>query len=264
MQSEDNYLFEKEIHSIRIDYLDDIDAGRFSVMNLVESFEKILKKSGQLQDYYFSKPISTLRNTIQEIVRNGALDVFEDDLGSTEDEDSTSVEDNTSIEDNTSVDDSTSIEDNAEDENNIEVEDNTGDVTSPRTRKKYTYSLYGQEYTDNLTDMMLNVFVKVLLKHPDIVDGLENQKGMYFVSKTNYEDPVNRTDEMPSYFKSCRYFEIGTGICIGTAGIDKIRSIAALIDLCGEDRDIFQSKDVELPSPGKAEGKRKKKDFFTY
>lgn len=117
----------------------------------------------------------------------------------------------------------------------------TGDVT---------YTLYGKEYTENQSTMMLRVFAQVLKRHEEIVPTLCNYKGMNCVSKINYELKENRED-MPSYFRVCKYFTYSTGsICVGTAYsfADKCKKIALLLNICGESNDILVSDQIELPA----------------
>ena len=123
------------------------------------------------------------------------------------------------------------------------------------------YWIYGKEYTENQSSMMLRVFAQVLKRHQDKVDQLPNQPFMNCASRTNYKEQANRTEKMPSYFRICEFFEFenGTSVCIGTAyGIaDKMKKIAALLRYCQEDRDIFWSEDVKLPdSRGGTPGRR--------
>ncbi len=116
----------------------------------------------------------------------------------------------------------------------------TGDVT---------YTLYGKEYTENQSTMMLRIFAQVLKRHEEIVPTLCRYKGMNCVSKTNYELEENRED-MPSYFRGCKNFEYSTGsICVGTAYSfqDKCKKIALLLHICGESHDILVSDQIELP-----------------
>lgn len=122
----------------------------------------------------------------------------------------------------------------------------TGDIT---------FTLYGKEYTYNQSDMMLTFFAQVLNRHQEFVEGLPERKGMNCASAVDYTKKENRAGEMPSYFNVCQYFKFdsGCGICIGTAyGInDKLKKMALLLDICGEDPSVFSSEQVELPEPGK-------------
>lgn len=116
-----------------------------------------------------------------------------------------------------------------------------------------TYTIYGKEYTDNQANMMLNVFAKVLQKHPDAVGKLlddPEQPLIRCVSKINYELRENKTASAPSRYNSGCYFDIGGGIFVGTAlnYPEKLRNIAQLLTICGEDFSILQSDQIELPS----------------
>ena len=122
----------------------------------------------------------------------------------------------------------------------------TGDVT---------YTLYGQEYTENQSDMMLRVFAQVLKRHQDKVDTLPEQEGMNCAAKyENIEKPGTK-EAKPSYFRVCANFEFdnGSAVCIGTAyGItDKMKKIVKLLEICGEDRSVFCSEQFELPNTKK-------------
>lgn len=118
----------------------------------------------------------------------------------------------------------------------------TGDIT---------YSLFGKEYTDNQSDMMLRFFGQVLMHHQDKVATLPECKGMNCASRIDYTKQENRNDSMPSYFRVCHTFSYDNGesVCIGTAyGIkDKLSKMANLLAICGESGNIFSSEQVELP-----------------
>lgn len=118
----------------------------------------------------------------------------------------------------------------------------TGDVT---------YTIYGKEYTENQSDMMLRVFAQVLKRHQDKVDSLPEQEGMNCAEKyENIEQPGTPASK-PVYFRTCNNFEFdnGSAVCIGTAysSGDKMKKIARLLEICGEDRSVFQSEQLELP-----------------
>ena len=118
----------------------------------------------------------------------------------------------------------------------------TGDIT---------FTLYGKEYTTNQADMMLTFFAQVLVRHQDIISELNSYKGMNFVSATDYSKKENKTDDMLPYFNSCHYFEFpnGDGLCVGTSFSvnDKLKKMALLLSICGEDTSVFHSEQVELP-----------------
>lgn len=120
----------------------------------------------------------------------------------------------------------------------------TGDIT---------YTIYGREYTHNQANMMLNVFAKVLQKHPDAVGKIlaDPEKPLIrCVSRVNYELPENKTDPMPSRYNAGCYFDIGGGIFVGTSlnYPEKLRNISQLLTICGEDFSILRSDQIELPS----------------
>lgn len=142
-----------------------------------------------------------------------------------------------------------------------EAEKQEGDQTSEESKEQHTkqftitgditFTLYGKEYTYNQSDMMLTFFAQVLHRHQDYVENLPDCKGMNCASAIDYTKNENRTADMPSYFRICQYFKFdnGQGVCIGTAyGIkDKLKKMAMLLDICGEDSSVFSSKQVELP-----------------
>lgn len=386
IQNKDNPLFSDIMESIKNEYIMKLGREKFSVMDLVSSFRKILKDSGKFQDNYFYKPIDTLIKTINEIIdENEKLkDVFE--VGDSEeyaitDEKNVDVKNTErninvhekmirsdinseaeleSIPKHNSVETFASYEEmekqysskqmfvidilacfiskysneaahklgyknmseafeklaerNQTSPNNIknirdtfdpffennnragwwqkkdaietrriaiidkmqsfssvdmayefvasvigdlsEIESDSAcdDVVEKGSRGKsstgdITYSIYGREYTDNQSNMMLNVFAKVLKKHPEKVNTLSEQQGMNCVSKIDYTDAANRGDDMPTYFRMCEFFPIEDGICVGTSYSiqDKMKKIARLFEICGEDRSIFQSETVFLP-----------------
>ena len=153
--------------------------------------------------------------------------------------DNTNITDNTSITDNTNITDSTHIKDNTR----TRQATSTGDIR---------FMLYGKEYELNQSDMMLTFFAHVLNKHQDIVDELPSYNGMTCVSDVDYSLPKNRKADMPTYFRSCEFFEFANGshICVGTSYsvVDKLKKMALLLNICGESPEIFSSEQVELPA----------------
>lgn len=154
-------------------------------------------------------------------------------------DDSVTAVDNTNITDNTSIIDSTHIKDNTR----TRQATSTGDIR---------FMLYGKEYELNQSDMMLTFFAHVLNKHQDIVDELPSYNGMTCVSDVDYSLPKNRKADMPTYFRSCEFFEFANGshICVGTSYsvVDKLKKMALLLNICGESPEIFSSEQVELPA----------------
>lgn len=153
--------------------------------------------------------------------------------------DNTNITDNTSITDNTNITDNTSITDNTR----TRQATSTGDIR---------FTLYGKEYELNQSDMMLTFFAHILNKHQDIVDELPSYNGMNCVSDVDYSLPENRKADMPTYFRSCEFFEFANGshICVGTSYsvVDKLKKMALLLNICGESPEIFSSEQVELPA----------------
>lgn len=153
-------------------------------------------------------------------------------------------------ENNTAID-SVATDDLATSTDNINTTDNS------RTRQATStgdirFTLYGKEYELNQSDMMLTFFAHVLNKHQDIVDELPSYNGMTCVSDVDYSLPKNRKADMPTYFRSCEFFEFANGshICIGTSYsvVDKLKKMALLLNICGESPEIFSSEQVELPA----------------
>lgn len=158
--------------------------------------------------------------------------------------------------------------DSVADKNNIAIDsvaaddsvtavDNTNITDNTRTRQATStgdirFMLYGKEYELNQSDMMLTFFAHVLNKHQDIVDELPSYNGMTCVSDVDYSIPKNRKADMPTYFRSCEFFEFANGshICVGTSYsvVDKLKKMALLLNICGESPEIFSSEQVELPA----------------
>lgn len=153
-------------------------------------------------------------------------------------------------ENSTSID-SVATDDFATSTDNINTTDNS------RTRQATStgdirFMLYGKEYELNQSDMMLTFFAHVLNKHQDIVDELPSYNGMNCISDVDYSLPKNRKADMPTYFRSCEFFEFANGshICVGTSYsvVDKLKKMALLLNICGESPEIFSSEQVELPA----------------
>ena len=166
------------------------------------------------------------------------IDVLEE-LKEKYNNDSVAADDSVTAVDNTNITDNTSITDNTR----TRQATSTGDIR---------FTLYGKEYELNQSDMMLTFFAHVLNKHQDIVDELPSYNGMTCVSDVDYSLPKNRKADMPTYFRSCEFFEFANGshICVGTSYsvVDKLKKMALLLNICGESPEIFSSEQVELPA----------------
>lgn len=168
------------------------------------------------------------------------------------DTNSNEIDSNDIIDDeNSTSTDSVTTDDFATSTDNNNITDNT------RTRQATStgdirFTLYGKEYELNQSDMMLTFFAHVLNKHQDIVDELPSYNGMNCVSDVDYSLSENRKADMPTYFRSCEFFEFANGshICVGTSYsvVDKLKKMALLLNICGESPEIFSSEQVELPA----------------
>ena len=110
------------------------------------------------------------------------------------------------------------------------------------------YVLYGEENTGNQSDIMIMTFGKVLKKHPEYIDrAIET---FTCLSDIDYSNKKNCGTDMPSYFRVCYTFEIqGKTVCVGTAyGMDdKLKLMAKLLVMVGEDKNILKMEGLELP-----------------
>lgn len=135
----------------------------------------------------------------------------------------------------------------------------TGDVT---------YTIYGKEYSENQSDMMLRVFAQVLNRHQDKVDSLPEQDGMNCAAKYENIELPGTPDAKPSYFRNYSNFEFdnGSAVCIGTAynSVDKMKKIAKLLEICGEDRSVFYSEQLELPELGRSRASSNGMEYTFY
>lgn len=153
-------------------------------------------------------------------------------------------------ENNTAID-SVATDDLATSTDNINTTDNSR-IRQATSTGDIRFTLYGKEYELNQSDMMLTFFAHVLNKHQDIVDELPSYNGMNCVSDVDYSLSENRKADMPTYFRSCEFFEFANGshICVGTSYsvVDKLKKMALLLNICGESPEIFSSEQVELPA----------------
>lgn len=206
----------------------------------------------ELKEKYNNALSFTTAASSTESQNRALISVVQDNDTNSNEIDSDEIDSNDIIgdENNTAID-SVATDDLATSTDNINTTDNS------RTRQATStgdirFTLYGKEYELNQSDMMLTFFAHVLNKHQDIVDELPSYNGMNCVSDVDYSLPKNRKADMPTYFRSCEFFEFANGshICVGTSYsvVDKLKKMALLLNICGESPEIFNSEQVELPA----------------
>lgn len=206
----------------------------------------------KLKEKYNNALSFTTAASSTESQNRALISVVQDNDTNSNEIDSDEIDSNDIIgdENNTAID-SVATDDLATSTDNINTTDNS------RTRQATStgdirFTLYGKEYELNQSDMMLTFFAHVLNKHQDIVDELPSYNGMNCVSDVDYSLPKNRKADMPTYFRSCEFFEFANGshICVGTSYsvVDKLKKMALLLNICGESPEIFSSEQVELPA----------------
>ena len=205
-----------------------------------------------LKEKYINASSFTTASSSTESQNSALISVVQDNDTNSNEIYSDEIDSNDIIGDeNSTSTDSVATDDFATSTDNINTTDNT------RTRQATStgdirFMLYGKEYELNQSDMMLTFFAHVLNKHQDIVDELPSYNGMTCVSDVDYSIPKNRKADMPTYFRSCEFFEFANGshICVGTSYsvVDKLKKMALLLNICGESPEIFSSEQVELPA----------------
>lgn len=206
----------------------------------------------ELKEKYNNALSFTTAASSTESQNRALISVVQDNDTNSNEIDNDEIDSNDIIgdENNTAID-SVATDDLATSTDNINTTDNS------RTRQATStgdirFTLYGKEYELNQSDMMLTFFAHVLNKHQDIVDELPSYNGMNCVSDVDYSLPKNRKADMPTYFRSCEFFEFANGshICVGTSYsvVDKLKKMALLLNICGESPEIFSSEQVELPA----------------
>ena len=205
-----------------------------------------------LKEKYINASSFTTASSSTESQNSALISVVQDNDTNSNEIYSDEIDSNDIIGDeNSTSTDSVATDNFATSTDNINTTDNT------RTRQATStgdirFMLYGKEYELNQSDMMLTFFAHVLNKHQDIVDELPSYNGMTCVSDVDYSLPKNRKADMPTYFRSCEFFEFANGshICVGTSYsvVEKLKKMAILLNICGESPEIFSSEQVELPA----------------
>lgn len=201
----------------------------------------------ELKEKYINASSFTTASSSTESQNSALISVVQDN-----DTNSNEIDSNDIIGDeNSTSTDSVATDNFATSTDNINTTDNSR-IRQATSTGDIRFTLYGKEYELNQSDMMLTFFAHVLNKHQDIVDELPSYNGMNCVSDVDYSLPKNRKADMPTYFRSCEFFEFANGshICVGTSYsvVDKLKKMALLLNICGESPEIFSSEQVELPA----------------
>ena len=96
------------------------------------------------------------------------------------------------------------------------------------------YVLFGKAFKGNQSEMMLNIFEKVISKHPDKLEELSSK--LTCISFIDFDLQENRV-EMKSNFRARKmFYSAGKKYCVGTSYSlkDKLVLIRKLFNICGE------------------------------
>ena len=230
-----------DAHNCYLDIESYIEEGRLSKYSVSKVFCKYLK---DIKGTFLKAEdgLEAIKNSIESVQKNGVFDEI------------VSVQTQVIVE---PVKDDIPVEDKSDKDDEIVRQDTTDENVEAETKKSsykgktatvtgdITYKIYGTEYTDNQSDMMINVFAKVLLKHPDMIPAIIDMPGMNCLSATDYTKTKNRGEGMPSYFRTGQYLPIGSGISVGTSYSiqDKVKKIAILLAHCNESKEVFEPCD---------------------
>lgn len=244
-------------HEIAIAILNEIFEGKSSITHIEADAEEIYNNLREYKDLCSSAPVDVAESTasvmsgsiVKEAVENEAEAPETDIIPDAADE----------ITRDTTEDVATFMPEYEESDTGCMPKGSLEDESAgSQTRKKVAtttgdirFILYGKEYTMNQSDMMLAFFAQVLNHHHDMISEIGSYKGMNCVSATDYSAKENRTEDMPTYFRTCQYFTFSNNekLCVGTSYSlnDKLKKMAWLLAICEEDPDIFQSAQVTLP-----------------
>lgn len=124
------------------------------------------------------------------------------------------------------------------------------------------FSVYGNKYEQNQTDMLGTICSSVITKHPDKLE--EAADALLCLDVKDYTDVAK--EDRPVYFSSMNRYEVnGTAYSVGGSfGMkEKLKMIARLLIMCDESKDIIDIEDYEIPDVKvKAAGTKKKINYF--
>ena len=107
------------------------------------------------------------------------------------------------------------------------------------------YSVYGEAFTSNQSDMMGNVFRRVLERHPDQLDDVLNQ--INIIVPEDYS--ALPRSERSAYFAVLSTFTLGGQVYSVGAALkmeEKLRQLSRLLTICGESVDAVSIDGYEL------------------
>lgn len=125
------------------------------------------------------------------------------------------------------------------------------------------FSVYGNKYEQNQTDMLGTICSSVITKHPDKLE--EAADALLCLDVKDYTDVAK--EDRPVYFSSMNRYEVnGTAYSVGGSfGMkEKLKMIARLLIMCDESKDIIDIEDYEIPDVKvkAAAGTKKKINYF--
>lgn len=125
------------------------------------------------------------------------------------------------------------------------------------------FSVYGNKYEQNQTDMLGTICSSVIAKHPDKLE--EAADALLCIDVKDYTDVAK--EDRPVYFSSMNRYEVnGTAYSVGGSfGMkEKLKMIARLLIMCDESKDIIDIEDYEIPDVKvkAAAGTKKKINYF--
>ena len=125
------------------------------------------------------------------------------------------------------------------------------------------FSVYGNKYEQNQTDMLGTICSSVIAKHPDKLE--EAADALLCIDVKDYTDVAK--EDRPVYFSSMNRYEVnGTAYSVGGSfGMkEKLKMIARLLIMCDESKDIIDIEDYEIPDVKvkSAAGTKKKINYF--
>lgn len=124
------------------------------------------------------------------------------------------------------------------------------------------YTVYGERFATNQTDMMGNIFSRVLERHPNQLNKIAQQTAVVVLEDYSSLPKAKR----PGYFATLNVYQLnGQTYSVGS-GLkmqDKLKQVARLLTLCGEPVSAISVQGYEIPElRGPSRAKRIDMDDF--